>query len=230
MPRAAISIPTQPLACGRPEIAPGNDFSLKRKGLVDYRACWRAMQQQAEEIAATHAHELWLVDHPPVYTLGQAGRREHLLNVTESELVQSDRGGQVTWHGPGQIICYTLLHLASLSIGPKQLVQMLEQAVIDTLADLGVDAIHRVGAPGVYAQGAKIASVGLRIRKGVSYHGLALNHSNQLAPFERINPCGYKGLEVTRVADHADMEFAQCRELLLRHLVRNLFASGTADC
>lgn len=145
--------------------------------------------------------ELWLVEHDPVFTLGQAGRREHLLNPGTIPVIQSDRGGQVTYHGPGQAVIYVLLDLRRRGIGVRQLVSLLEQAVIAVLAAEGIDATTRPGAPGVYVDDAKIAALGLRVRHGCSYHGLALNVSMDLAPFARIDPCGYRGLRVTRIAD-----------------------------
>jgi lipoyl(octanoyl) transferase len=145
--------------------------------------------------------ELWLLEHPPVFTLGQAGREEHLLDPGPIPVIKVDRGGQVTYHGPGQLVVYVLLDLRRAGLGVKRLVAQLEQAVIDLLDTLGVAAERRTDAPGVYVAGAKIASLGLRIRNGCSYHGLALNLDLDLDPFRRINPCGYPGLAVTRVSD-----------------------------
>ncbi len=145
--------------------------------------------------------ELWLLQHPPVFTLGQAGRREHILADIGVPIVAIDRGGQVTYHGPGQVIVYVLLDLKRRGYGVKALVTRLEQAVIDVLAGFGVAAARRAGAPGVYVNGAKIAALGLRIRNGCSYHGLSLNVDMDLAPFAAINPCGYAGLAVTQTRD-----------------------------
>jgi lipoyl(octanoyl) transferase len=145
--------------------------------------------------------ELWLLEHPPVFTLGQAGREEHLLDPGPIPVIKVDRGGQVTYHGPGQLVVYVLLDLRRAGLGVRRLVAQLEQAVIDLLETLGIAAERRTDAPGVYVGGAKIASLGLRIRNGCSYHGLALNLDLDLDPFRRINPCGYPGLAVTRVAD-----------------------------
>jgi lipoyl(octanoyl) transferase len=147
------------------------------------------------------ADELWLVEHPPVFTLGQAGRPEHLLEPGEIPVIRTDRGGQVTYHGPGQLVAYLLLDLRRAGLGVKRLVNTLEQAVVDLLAGYDIQAAARPDAPGVYVDGAKIASVGLRIRHGCSYHGIALNLDLDLAPFARINPCGHPGLAVTRLAD-----------------------------
>jgi len=145
--------------------------------------------------------ELWLLEHPAVFTLGQAGRDEHVLAPGDIPVIRVDRGGQVTYHGPGQPIAYLMLDLRRAGIGVKRLVHLLEQAVIDLLAELGISAAARPDAPGVYVDGAKIAALGLRVSRGASYHGLALNLDMNLEPFSRINPCGYAGLAVTRIVD-----------------------------
>ncbi len=146
--------------------------------------------------------EVWLVEHLPVFTLGQAGRRQHLIAPGEIPVQDSDRGGQVTFHGPGQLVAYVLVDLRRARIGVKDFVHMLEECVIDTLLAADLHAARRPGAPGVYLDGAKIASLGLRVRRGCTYHGLALNVSVDLEPFSRIDPCGYPGLAVTRLRDH----------------------------
>ncbi|WPL19918.1 Octanoyltransferase [Thiorhodovibrio winogradskyi] len=150
---------------------------------------------------AASADELWVLEHYPVFTLGQAGRREHLLNPDKIPVIQSDRGGQVTYHGPGQLVVYVLLDLRRRGLGVRQLVSLLEQAVIALLAIQGIGAYSKAGAPGVYVTDAKIAALGLRVRRGCSYHGLALNVAMDLTPFSRIHPCGYPGLKVTQMAD-----------------------------
>lgn len=167
--------------------------------------------------------ELWLVEHPPVFTLGRAGKPEHLLAPGDIPVVHSDRGGQVTYHGPGQLVVYTLLDVRRLGLGPRELVRRIEQGIIDYLASLGIDGQRRAGAPGVYCGGAKIAALGLRIRAHGSYHGLALNVDMDLEPFARINPCGYAGLAVTDLRRQglavglgqvaADLPIALCRNL-----------------
>ena len=154
----------------------------------------------ASRSAAT-PDELWLIEHPPVYTLGQAGRPEHCLRANGIPLVRIDRGGQITYHGPGQVVAYALLDLRRRGAHRPRLVCLLEQAVIDLLADEGVIAARRPGAPGVYVDGAKVAALGLRVKNGCSYHGVALNVDMDLAPFRDINPCGYEGLEVTQLRD-----------------------------
>lgn len=166
-------------------------------GLQDYEPTWRAMREFTDSRDAATPSELWIVEHPPVFTQGQAGKAEHVLAAGDIPVVQTDRGGQVTYHGPGQLVIYLLLSLREAGLGIRRLVTHLEQAVIDALADYGVSAEARRDAPGVYVDGRKIASLGLRVRRGYTYHGLALNVDNDLEPFARINPCGYAGLQVT---------------------------------
>jgi lipoyl(octanoyl) transferase len=170
---------------------------LRRLGRVDYAACLATMQTFTDGRDADTPDECWLVEHPPVFTLGLAGKPEHVLDAGDIPVVRCDRGGQVTYHGPGQVVLYTLLDLKRADIGVKALVTALEQAVIDLLYALGITGERRVGAPGVYVAGAKIAALGLRVRRGCCYHGLSLNVAMDLAPFTRINPCGYAGLAVT---------------------------------
>lgn len=176
---------------------------VRRLGRCDYESTWRAMRRFTDRRGPADTDELWLLEHPPIFTLGQAGRREHVLNPGDIPVLQTDRGGQVTYHGPGQIVAYLLLDLRRAGIGVKQLVHLLEQAAIAVLARYGIDAAARPDAPGVYVRGAKIAAIGLRVRRGCSYHGIALNVDADLAPFSRIDPCGYAGLQVTRVVDLA---------------------------
>ncbi len=159
------------------------------------------MQQFTQHRDAQTADEIWITEHPPVYTLGLNGKREHLLNTGTIQVINSDRGGQVTYHGPGQLIIYTLLDIKRLNLGVRQLVTLLEQAVIVSLAQYGIIAVARPDAPGVYVNDKKIGSIGLRIKKNCSYHGLSLNNCMDLRPFDHINTCGYSGLEVTQLAD-----------------------------
>ncbi|WP_082806094.1 lipoyl(octanoyl) transferase LipB [Marichromatium gracile] len=170
-------------------------------GLQDYAETLEAMRRFTDARDEDSLDELWLLEHPPVFTLGQAGRREHLLATGDIPVVQVDRGGQVTYHGPGQLVAYLLFDLRRAGIGVKRLVNMLEQTVIELLRDYGVDAERRDNAPGVYVAGAKIASLGLRVRNARSYHGLALNVAMELEPFDRINPCGYAGLAMTQLSE-----------------------------
>ena len=159
------------------------------------------MRRFTDERGPDTADELWLLEHPPIFTLGQAAKPEHVLGPGDIPVLQSDRGGQVTYHGPGQQVAYLLLDLRRVGLGVKRLVQLLEQAVIDLLAGYGIAAVARPDAPGVYVDGAKIASIGLRVRHGCCFHGIALNVDLDLEPFGRINPCGYPGLTVTRLVD-----------------------------
>jgi len=173
---------------------------LKNLGRADYLEAWAAMREFTETRGPDTADELWLVEHPPVYTLGRNGDPSHILNPGGIPVVESDRGGQVTYHGPGQLVAYALFDLNRLGLGVRSLVTQLENAVIGTLSQYGIKAVAQKDAPGVYVEGKKIASLGLRIRKGCSYHGLSLNVDMDLSPFYSINPCGYPGLEVTSLA------------------------------
>lgn len=177
------------------------ELELHSLGRRPYEPVWQAMRQLTDSRDADTPDQLWLVEHDPVFTQGQAGRPEHLLMPGDIPVVQTDRGGQVTYHGPGQVVLYPLLDVRRGHIGVRDLVSALENAVIDLLAEHRVDARARPDAPGVYVGEAKIASLGLRIRRGASFHGVALNVVGDLSPFYRINPCGYAGLEMTRLAD-----------------------------
>jgi len=170
-------------------------------GRQPYEPVWRAMQRFTDARTEDTPDELWLVEHEPVFTLGQAGKPEHVLVPGDIPVLHVDRGGQVTYHGPGQIVAYPLLDLRRLKIGVREYVERIEQAVIDTLADWNIVAGRRDGAPGVYVNGAKVAALGIRVRRGCSFHGLAFNIAMDLEPFHRINPCGYAGLEVVSMQD-----------------------------
>jgi len=174
--------------------------TVRSLGLSDYQHTADAMRQFTLQRERPSDSEIWLVEHPAVFTQGQAGKAEHILNPGDIPVVQSDRGGQVTFHGPGQAVIYPLLDLHALKIGVRSLVSALENAVIEVLKDHHIEACARTDAPGVYVDQSKIASLGLRIRKGFSYHGLSLNVDMDLAAFERINPCGYQGLQVTQLS------------------------------
>lgn len=197
---------------------------IQQLGLVEYEPTWRAMQEFTAKRNANTPDEMWILQHPPVYTLGIAGRAEHLPRADNGiPVMKIDRGGQITYHGPGQVVIYLLLDMRRLGLSVRPLVRRMEQAVIDLLAGYGVAALGRIDAPGVYVNGAKIAALGLRIRSGCCYHGLALNVDMNLAPFHAINPCGYPGLEVTQMRD---LGIADTPELvgskLARHLLRTL--------
>jgi lipoyl(octanoyl) transferase len=174
---------------------------IRRLGLVEYEPTWRAMQRFTDERDSTTPDEIWFLEHPPVFTLGMNASRAHVLAPGDIPVVQIDRGGQVTYHGPGQLVVYPLIDLRRSGLGVRDLVTALERSIIDLAADYGAVAEARRDAPGVYVEGRKLASVGIRIRRHASYHGLALNVSLDLEPFGRINPCGYQGLQMTQLAD-----------------------------
>lgn len=183
---------------------PGNgarELLVRDLGRQPYAPVWRAMQRLTDARGPDTPDELWLVEHDPVFTLGQAGRPEHVLAPGDIPVIPVDRGGQVTYHGPGQIVGYPLIDLRRARLGVRELVDGIEQAVIDVLAELGLHGARRDGAPGVYIDGAKIMALGLRVRRGCSFHGLAFNVAMDLSPYARINPCGYAGLAVTQVSD-----------------------------
>ena len=175
---------------------------VKWLGRVPYEPTWRAMQQFTDTRGEHTDDELWLLEHDPVFTLGMNADRAHVLAAGDIPVVQIDRGGQVTYHGPGQVVVYPLIDVRRAGLGVRELVTALERSVIDLAAHYSIKAECREKAPGVYVDGRKLASVGLRIRRGGSYHGLALNVNMDLEPFRRINPCGYAGLEMTQLAAH----------------------------
>jgi lipoyl(octanoyl) transferase len=174
---------------------------LRDLGRRPYEPVWRAMQAFTDARGPDTPDELWLVEHDPVFTLGQAGKPEHVLMPGDIPVLHVDRGGQVTYHGPGQIVLYPLLDLKRLKVGVREYVERIEQAVIDTLAEWNILGERRDGAPGIYVGGAKVMALGIRVRRGCTFHGLAFNIAMDLSPFHRINPCGYAGLQVTSVVD-----------------------------
>ena len=173
---------------------------LRELGLVEYAPTLEAMKTFTDRRDVGTPDELWLLQHPPVFTQGQAGKAEHLLAPGDIPVVQVDRGGQVTYHGPGQCVVYLLVDMRRLGLGVRDLVSAIEQVIIELLSEYAIEAAARPEAPGVYVAGEKIASLGLRVRRGCSYHGLALNVDMDLEPFQRINPCGHEGLQVTSMA------------------------------
>jgi lipoyl(octanoyl) transferase len=191
--RYHIELPAQDESPNRP--------LLRFLGRVDYEPTWRAMQSFTEQRSANTRDEIWLLEHPPVFTQGMNGKPEHVLAAGDIPVVNIDRGGQVTYHGPGQLVVYPLLDLRRLNLGVRDLVVAIENAIIATVGKWGIQAAGRRDAPGVYVNGKKLASIGLRIKRGCSYHGLALNVAMDLSPFRRINPCGYQGLEITQVSE-----------------------------
>ena len=198
-------------------------LGIRELGEADYESTWLAMKHFTDGRDKHTQDEVWLVQHPPVFTQGQAGKAEHLLLPGDIPVVKSDRGGQVTYHGPGQLVAYLMLDVRRLGFGVRELVTRMEQCLIDLLASYGVTAVARPDAPGGDVEGAKIASLGLRIRNGCSFHGLALNVDMDLEPFRRINPCGYAGLAMTQLRDHAGpIEFAEVGARLRSQLVKHL--------
>lgn len=183
-----------------PRVAIRDSTVIKRLGLADYQSTYAAMRRFTDERSAATADELWVLEHPPVYTAGLGARKEHLPRGSDIRLEHVDRGGQITYHGPGQAIVYTLVDLSRRGLTVRAMVTLIEQAVIETLGAHDVRAARRTGAPGVYVDGAKIAALGLRVRRGCCYHGVALNVNMDLAPFSAIDPCGYPGLAVTQTS------------------------------
>lgn len=199
------------------------DWLIRDLGRRAYEPVWRAMQAFTDARDEATPDELWIVEHDPIFTLGQAGRPEHVLAPGDIPVLHVDRGGQVTYHGPGQIVAYPLVDLRRIKLGVRELVDRIEQSVIDVLAEWNIVGKRRDGAPGVYVAGAKIAALGLRVRRGCSFHGLAFNVAMDLAPFARINPCGYQGLQVTCVRDLGGPSQATAlTDPLLRSLSRQL--------
>jgi len=199
---------------------------VRRLGLMDYDSVWRAMQAFTNQRDENTPDELWIVEHPPVFTQGQAGRAEHILAPGDIPVIQVDRGGQVTYHGPGQIVAYPLIDIGRSDMGVRKLVTGIEQAIIDVLKSYGVDAQLMDGAPGVYIDGVKIASLGLRIRKGKSFHGLSFNVDMDLEPFQRINPCGFQGLQVTNLTALAEVSMTEVEDRLIASLSQVLGYNG----
>jgi lipoyl(octanoyl) transferase len=198
-------------------------------GPSDYEATVAAMRRFTEDRGPATPDELWLLEHPPVFTLGRAADPAHVLDPGDIPVVRTDRGGQVTYHGPGQLVAYALIDLQRRGLGIRPFVRLLEQAVIDLLADRGIEAGRRAGAPGVYVRGRKIAALGLRVRRGCTYHGLSLNLDLDLAPFRLIEPCGYPGLAVTRLADLAgdrEMTLHEAGDALAAILARRIGYNG----
>lgn len=201
------------------------ELLVRRLGLQDYEPIFQSMKYLAEHPKSDRADEIWLLSHKPVFTQGQAGKAEHILNPADIPVVQVDRGGQVTYHGPGQLVAYLLIDVRRRKLGVRALVDVIEKAVIATLGQFGIEAVTREGAPGVYVNDAKIAALGLRIKNGWSYHGLSLNVNMDLAPFKAINPCGFEQLEVTQIADFVDADpelMQKTSRILVDHLLSEL--------
>ena len=203
-----------------PSLLASREPNLRWLGRAEYEPTWRAMQAFTDERGPETRDEIWFLEHPPVFTLGMNAAREHVLAPGDIPLVQIDRGGQVTYHGPGQLVVYPLLDVRRRGLGVRQLVMALENGIIDLLASRNIEAVGRRDAPGIYVEGRKVASIGLRIRRGCSYHGLAFNVAMDLEPFRRINPCGYRGLEVTDLRTlGVSLELRNAAELLAPYLL-----------
>ena len=197
-----------------------NHLIVRQLNTMDYSQVWHAMQHFTDNRNEQTLDELWLVEHPPVFTQGQAGKEEHLLMPGDIEVVKVDRGGQVTYHGPGQQVIYFLINLRRRKIGVRELVTLIENGIVDALQDFSINAYPKPDAPGVYVDNKKIASLGLRVRKGCSFHGLALNVNMDLSPFLRINPCGYAGLEMTQTCDiDGPKNITDACNTLVKHLM-----------
>lgn len=200
-----------------------NGCQIRALGQQPYEPTWHAMQEYTAVRNGAAQDELWVLEHPPVYTLGQAGKPEHLLRQSDIPLVKIDRGGQITYHGPGQVVIYLLIDLRRRGIRVREMVQLMEQAIIDALADYGLSAERQDGAPGVYIKGEKIAALGLRVRNGCTYHGLSLNVDMDLTPFTWINPCGYSGLKTIQLKDFGVVASTdEVGDVLVGHLTRLL--------
>jgi lipoyl(octanoyl) transferase len=199
------------------------ELIVRDLGFEPMPSTWARMREFTDRRGPDEPDQVWFVEHPPVFTLGLAGDPAHVLDAGDIEVVQTDRGGQVTYHGPGQLVCYVLLDLKRRGIDIRGLVETLEGAVIDTVAQYGIEAHGRRDAPGVYVEGRKLAAVGLKIRRGCSYHGLAFNIAMDLAPYARINPCGFEGLQVTQLSDLCGVEsIAEVRPVFERALMQRL--------
>jgi len=203
-----------------------NSLIIRKLNTMNYMDVWQAMKKFTDDRNDETLDELWLVEHPPVFTQGQAGKEEHLLMPGDIEVLKVDRGGQVTYHGPGQQIIYFMINLRRKKIGVRQLVTLIEKTIVAALKDYNITAYAKADAPGVYVDEKKVASLGLRIRKGCSFHGLALNVNMDLSPFLRINPCGYAGLEMVQTADmNGPNDVESAGNALVKHLIPLLEAT-----
>ena len=204
-------------------------FIIRQLSNMNYSKVWHAMQNFTDNRDDKTCDELWLVEHPPVFTQGQAGKAEHLLMPGDIEVVKVDRGGQITYHGPGQQVVYVMINLRRRKLGVRQLVTLIENSIVAALNDYGINAYSKSDAPGVYVNEKKVASLGLKVRKGCSFHGLALNVNMDLSPFSRINPCGYADLEMVQTCDlHGPQDIESAGNALVKHLI-DLFDSTNVE-
>jgi lipoyl(octanoyl) transferase len=197
-------------------------IKIKEKGLQDYASTWQEMVSFTENRNSQTEDELWTLEHRSVFTQGLSGKPEHLLKKTKIEVIKSDRGGQITYHGPGQLIVYCMIDIKRLGIGVKQMVSIIEMSIMDVLSDYSINSHKVPGAPGVYVKGSKIAALGLKVKQGKTYHGLSLNIDMNLAPYDLINPCGYKDLNVTQMSNLTDnkLELDTIKEKLTKYLTK----------
>jgi lipoyl(octanoyl) transferase len=195
---------------------------IKEKGLQDYTSTWQEMVSFTQNRSDQTEDELWTLEHRSVFTQGLSGKPEHLLKKSEIDVIQSDRGGQITYHGPGQLIVYCLIDIKRLGIGVKEMVRIIEKSIIDLLSDYSIPSHKIVGAPGVYVDGSKIAALGLKVKRGKTYHGLSLNVDMNLSPYKLINPCGYRDLNVTQMSNLTDnnLELDKIKKQLTQHLTK----------
>jgi lipoyl(octanoyl) transferase len=195
---------------------------IKEKGLQDYTSTWQEMVSFTETRSDQTEDELWTLEHRSVFTQGLSGKPEHLLKESEIDVIQSDRGGQITYHGPGQLIVYCLIDIKRLGIGVKEMVRIIEKSIVDLLSDYSITSHKIVGAPGVYVDGSKIAALGLKVKRGKTYHGLSLNVDMNLSPYQLINPCGYRDLNVTQMSNLTDnkLELDKIKKQLTKHLTK----------
>ena len=206
-----------------PLLSDTEQLVIRTLGLQPYEPIWQAMLSFTEQRDEQTKDEIWLLEHKPVFTLGRNGKPEHILSRSDIPIVEIDRGGQVTYHGPGQLIAYLLIDIKRRSLGVRKLVSFIEQSIIDTLQEYQLDAYAKKEAPGVYINEAKIAALGLRIKKGCSFHGLSLNLQMDLSPFQQINPCGFQNLEVVQLSDYIEeVKLAQVQQQLAFHLSKHI--------
>jgi lipoyl(octanoyl) transferase len=204
-------------------LSPSDTLLVRTLGLQAYTPVWQAMQSFTEQRTHDTPDEIWLLEHKPVFTLGRNGKKEHILNAADIPVIDIDRGGQVTYHGPGQLIIYLMIDIKRRALGVRKLVTLIEQSIINTLEEYQLQAYAKKEAPGVYIDEAKIAALGLRIKKGCSFHGLSLNVAMNLEPFKQINPCGYKNLEVVQLCDYIEgIQLSQVQQKLTCHLAKNI--------
>ncbi|MCK5697411.1 MAG: lipoyl(octanoyl) transferase LipB [Gammaproteobacteria bacterium] len=204
-------------------LSPSDTVIIKNLGLQDYLPVWSAMQDFTIQRNTNSCDEIWLLEHHSVFTMGRNGKSEHILETSDIPIINIDRGGQITYHGPGQLVVYLMLDIKRRHLGVRHLITLIEQSIIDTLKDYQLNAYAKKEAPGVYINDAKIAALGLRIKKGCTFHGLSLNIAMDLAPFRKINPCGYKDLQIVQLSDYIyDINLSQVQQKMTSYLVKNI--------